>query len=291
MALLPSPSAVLSRVASIALSPSALVDVTRSAVGQVIETAAAVATVPVRVMSLLGQAELLATRITVIADSAESLIYEVTVIVAQARETVQSAQTIAAAAALTIEEASALTTGASRIVDEAAAITAEASRLVVVAEAVTAGASGVLEKAEQATAAAGVVLGDASAATGTATAVVEQAAAATAELVRLLDGYLPMLQKAAPLAGRFVDELSPDEVTAAIRMVDELPRLREHLIDDVMPLLGKLDQVGPDLHQLLGVTQDLHLAIAGLPGLKMLRRRGEERVTEEDSPTNSRKSG
>ncbi|MEV6488059.1 hypothetical protein AB0M20_05365 [Actinoplanes sp. NPDC051633] len=52
-------------------------------------------------------------------------------------------------------------------------------------------------------------------------------------------------------------------------------------MDDVMPLLGKLDQVGPDLHKLLEVTEDLRLAIAGLPGLKMLRRRGEERVEEE----------
>ena len=66
-------------------------------------------------------------------------------------------------------------------------------------------------------------------------------------------------------------------------MVDELPRLREHLSDDVLPLLGKLDQVGPDIHQLLEVTQDLHLAIAGLPGLKMLRRRGEEKIEEESS--------
>ena len=94
-------------------------------------------------------------------------------------------------------------------------------------------------------------------------------------------GYAETLRKGAPLAARFVDELSPEEVTAAIRMVDELPRLREHLVEDVMPLLGKLDQVGPDLHKLLEVTEDLRLAIAGLPGLKMLRRRGEERVEEE----------
>jgi hypothetical protein len=73
-------------------------------------------------------------------------------------------------------------------------------------------------------------------------------------------------------------------------MVDELPKLREHLVDDILPLLSKLDQVGPDLHNLLEVTRDLHLAIAGLPGLKLLRRRGEERVAEEEeSATNGRK--
>jgi hypothetical protein len=308
---------LLSRVASLAPAPSGVVEAARAAAGQVIETAAAMATVPVRAMSLLGQAELLVTRITVIADSAEHLIGEVTTIVAQAQETVRSAQTIAAAAALTIEETAALTTAAARIVDEAGMITgeaaglviragtvtagaaeligeaggvtAEASRLVDAAEAVTIGASGVLEKAERTTDAAGVVLGDASAATAAADTVVDQATAATAEVVQLLDGYLPMLRNAAPLPGRFVYEISPNEVAAAIRMVDELPKLREHLVEDVMPLLGRLDQVGPDLHNLLGVTQDLHLAIVGLPGLKMLRRRGEERVAEEEATTNTRK--
>jgi hypothetical protein len=48
-----------------------------------------------------------------------------------------------------------------------------------------------------------------------------------------------------------------------------------------MPLLGKLDQVGPDLHKLLEVTEDMHLAIQGLPGLRLLRRRGEERAEED----------
>ena len=99
----------------------------------------------------------------------------------------------------------------------------------------------------------------------------------------MLHDYSGTLRKAAPLAARFVDELSPEEVTAAIRLVDQLPQLRAHLVDDVMPLLGKLDQVGPDLHKLLEVTEDLRLAIAGLPGLKMLRRRGEERVAEDDA--------
>ena len=64
-------------------------------------------------------------------------------------------------------------------------------------------------------------------------------------------------------------------------MVDQLPQLRDHLVEDVMPLLGKLDQMGPDLHKLLEVTEDLHLAISGLPGLRLLKRRGEERAEEE----------
>ncbi len=113
-----------------------------------------------------------------------------------------------------------------------------------------------------------------------ASSVVARADQAAGVATELLDGYAPTLRKAAPLAARFVEELTPEEVTAAIKMVDELPALRDHMVNDVMPLLNKLDQVGPDLHKLLEVTEDLHLAIAGLPGLKLLRRRGEERTED-----------
>jgi hypothetical protein len=166
-----------------------------------------------------------------------------------ADDAIRETRAIAAAAALAVEEAATVATAAARVVNRAANTTDAASALVA----------------------------DAAAITGAASAVVGQAEAAAIEANDLLAGYAATLRQGAPLAARFVQELSPDEVTAAIRMIDELPRLREHLIDDVMPLLAKLDQVGPDIHKLLEVTEDLHLAITGLPGLGMLRRRGEGR--------------
>jgi hypothetical protein len=207
-------------------SPSALLDLGRYAVGQVVETAASIATVPVRVMALLGQTELLVSRITLLADSAEELIARVAVVVAEA-------DAVAKRAAGVVTEADLVAAGAARTVEGAALVVGEAG--------------------------------------GT-----------SSEAAELLASYAGTLRQAAPLAARFVHELTPEEVTAAIRMVDELPRLRHHLSNDVMPLLGKLDQVGPDLHSLLEVTQDLHLAIAGLPGLKKLRRRGEEKIAAEE---------
>jgi hypothetical protein len=220
------------------ISPSALVELTRYAVGTVVGTVATVATVPERVMGLLGQAELLASRITVIAENAETLVARLAVLAADADEAVQETKVIVAAAALTVREAEAVAGTAGRVVRAAESVAVEAAR------------------------------------------VVGGAGAAAAEAQELLDAYSETLQKAAPLAARFVAELSPEEITAAIKMVDALPALRQHLVEDVMPLLGKLDQVGPDLHSLLEVTEDLRLAIAGLPGLKMLRRRGEEKIEE-----------
>jgi hypothetical protein len=238
---------------SILPSPAALIEFGRTAVGQVLESVASLATVPVRALSLLSQAELLVSRITVISEQAEALVQRVAAVTGAAEDAAQQSRAIAAAAALAVEEASAVALSVTRVVDGAAATTDAARALVDEAAAVAAAAS----------------------------AVVGAAGTAATDARDLLDGYAPTLRKAAPLAARFVNELSPDEITAAIRMIDTLPRLRQHLVDDVMPLLSKLDQVGPDLHKLLEVTEDLHLAIAGLPGLKMFRRRGEDRVTGE----------
>ncbi|GAA2555529.1 hypothetical protein [Pseudonocardia hydrocarbonoxydans] len=60
-------------------------------------------------------------------------------------------------------------------------------------------------------------------------------------------------------------------------MVDQLPQLTHHLETDIMPILATLDRVGPDVHELLEVLQDVRLAIQGVPGFRLLRRRGEEK--------------
>jgi hypothetical protein len=247
-------------------SPSALVGLTRYAFGQVVETAASVATVPVRVLGLLGQTELLVSRMTVLAERADGLIGRVDGVVDGIEATLRDTKVIMAAAALAVDEAAAVAARAALIVDGAAATVDGAAATVTRTNA---------------------IVDEAGRITGAADGVVRQASALSAEATNLLDRYAPTLRRAAPLAARFIEELTPEEVTAAIRMIDELPRLRRHLSEDVMPLLGKLDQVGPDLHSLLEVTNDLHLAIIGLPGLKMLRRRGEEKVAEDDA-ANSR---
>jgi hypothetical protein len=244
-------------------SPAAVFELSRYAIGQVVETAASVATVPVRVLGLLGQTELMISRITLLAERAEALIDRVDGVVDGVEETLSETKVLMAAAALTVDEAGAVAVRAAGIVD---------------------GAAAAVEGATATVAGASAIVTDAAAITDAASAVIRQAEATSTEVKELLDGYAPTLRQAAPLAARFVQELTPEEVTAAIRMIDELPRLREHLTNDVMPLLGKLDKVGPDLHSLLEVTNDLYLAIIGLPGLKMLRRRGEGRITDEQLP-------
>jgi methyl-accepting chemotaxis protein len=77
---------------------------------------------------------------------------------------------------------------------------------------------------------------------------------------------------------QFVEEFSTHEVQAAIKLVDELPRLANHLAEDVLPILGTLGRVGPDIHELLAVVKDVRQAIQGIPGFDYLRRRGEDKA-------------
>ncbi|WP_327042861.1 hypothetical protein OG400_12765 [Micromonospora ureilytica] len=146
--------------------------------------------------------------------------------------------------------------------------------------AISAAATTAIDTATEVATAAAVVVAEADRVAGRAAATVGTAAEAAATAAELLAAYEPALRRAAPMAGRFVEELSHEEISAAIHLIDELPKLKEHLTADILPILATLDRVGPDLHDLLDVTRDLKLAVAGIPGLGMLRRRGEKLADE-----------
>jgi hypothetical protein len=156
---------------------------------------------------------------------------------------------------------------AERMVAEAEAIAASAGVVVVDAAKISSQASGVIAVAARVSEEAAAVV-----------ALAESTAGIANELIRV---YEPIALRAAPLAGRFVSELSDEEVAAAIRLVDELPQLTEHMIRNVLPILSTLDRVGPDVTELLKVTRDVRQAIVGIPGFRFFRRRGAEQVSEE----------
>lgn len=116
--------------------------------------------------------------------------------------------------------------------------------------------------------------------TGAAGAVLESVGTTSAGAQALLDVFSPIAERGAPLLQHFVDEFSVQELHALIRLVDHVPQFTEHMEADIMPVLAKLDQVGPDVHELLDVLKDVRLAIQGVPGFSLLRRRGADR--EED---------
>ncbi|MFL6120111.1 hypothetical protein [Actinophytocola sp.] len=115
--------------------------------------------------------------------------------------------------------------------------------------------------------------------------VVGDAEEAVGEARRITAAAQEQLTATRPLI-EFMEEFSAHELQAAVKLVDELPRLARHVDEDILPILGTLNQVGPDLHNLLEVANDVRQAVLGIPGFDFLRRRGEGKdadSSDEDS--------
>lgn len=104
-----------------------------------------------------------------------------------------------------------------------------------------------------------------------AAAAIEQASAITATAAPLLASYSEPLRLLEPTVRRLADTTDVREVDALVKLIDRLPRLVNAMDDDVMPLLERLDQSGPDLNQLLDNVSDLNRMAGRLP--KVFRRR------------------
>lgn len=107
---------------------------------------------------------------------------------------------------------------------------------------------------------------------------VEVASAAAGSAVRrineLLAAYEGPLRELAPTVRRLAETMDPTEVAAAVSLVDRLPRLLDSVDRDLLPMLGQLQAVGPDVHELLDIVDDVRRMLGGLPGVEMLRRNG-----------------
>ncbi|MER7165467.1 hypothetical protein ABT336_05215 [Micromonospora sp. NPDC000207] len=262
--------------------PAAMVDLTRSALDQALGSAASLAAVPARAFAVLDSVDTLITRINGVVDRIEETLDRTDRVVAEAGTAVRDVAVISAAATTAIENATEVATAAARVVDEAQRVSTAAAVVVGKAEQAASAAATVVAEAGQVADGAATVVARAEAVTDRAAGTIAAAQGATVTATELLDAYEPTLRRGAPMANRFVEELSQEEVTAAIRLVDELPKLKEHLTADILPILATLDRVGPDVHDLLDVTRDLKLAVAGIPGLGMFRRRGA-RLSDEQS--------
>jgi uncharacterized protein YoxC len=217
-----------------------------------------------------------------ITTGASSVVESARGITGGAAEVVESARSITSGADGVVTEARAITRGAASVVDDAGNITKGAASVVDDAAGITRGADGVVSEARTITRGASEVVESARTITTGADDVMTSAGSLSTHVQELLDLYRPMLERAAPLTKKFIDDLAPEEIDAAIQLVDELPALAHHMTTDILPILETLDRVGPDLHELLDVTKDLRRAIDGIPGFSFLKRRGDARADDRD---------
>lgn len=197
-------------------------------------------------------------RVLGLLDSAESLVGRVDDVVTRADTLVRKTEAVVDQVTAVVEQARTVSAAAQVVVADARRVSTAAEAVVTEVVDITSQANGVVAVAES--------------------------TARTAH--ELLEAYSPLARQAMPLLRRFVEELSPHEIEAAIKLVDQLPVITEHVLTDVLPILATLDKVGPDLHQLLEVTNDVRQAILGIPGFNFLRKRGEDKAPELEAEQN-----
>ena len=100
----------------------------------------------------------------------------------------------------------------------------------------------------------------------------------------LVAAYAPVLGALQPTLDRLAELVSPRQVSVLVGLADRLPPLLDAVDRDVLPLLGHLNEMAPDLHALLESVDDLRRAVAGLPGIGLLKRRGDEELADDDTP-------
>lgn len=187
-----------------------------------------------------------------------------------------------------LDRGEALLDGGEALLDHGGDAIADAEGMLVASNTLLLGADVLVAGAERTAAAAAATVVDVDRTNEAAVSTVGAAAATVVgveDLLRRTDRLLapwePIAGKVAPLAADFAHRLDDHEVAALAGMVDKLPQLLRSLEEDVLPMLGKLDQVGPDVHEILETVHEMTLAISGLPGAGFLKRRGEKKEDEE----------
>ena len=226
---------------SLLRSPSDLAAAARSVLGWTDEAVQVVAHLPARVAALVDEAERLVVRVGETLDRVDAAVGRVEGVVGDAQALVGRVDDVAGRAAEVAESAAG-------VADRAGSVADRADQVVDQIIPVTGAAEGVLESV------------------GTTSAGAQA----------LLEVFQPMTERGAPLLQHFIDEFSVEELQALIKLVDQVPQFTEHMETDIMPILATLDRVGPDVHELLEVLKDVRLAIQGVPGLSLFRRRGAD---------------
>jgi uncharacterized protein YoxC len=249
-------------IGSLLRTPSDVVSAVRSVLGWTDEAVEVVADLPARVAALMDEAERLVVRVEGTLDRVDAVVGRVEGVLTDVTAVAGGAQALVGRVDQVAERAAEVAEGAAGVVERAAEVAD--------------GAAGVVERAGSVADNADQVVERIIPVTGAAEAVLESVGATSAGARALLEIFQPIAERGAPMLRQFVDEFSEEEVQALIRLVDQVPMFTEHMETDIMPILATLDRVGPDVHELLDVLKDVRLAIQGVPGFRLLRRRGAD---------------
>jgi hypothetical protein len=234
----------------------------------------ALALVP-RLGTLVGRLESLLDRVTTVVDRVEGVVDRADGVVTAVEQTRCRADGEVSAVERTRQRADAAIDAVGATQQKADAAIDAVGATQQKADATIDAVGATQQKADAAVAAVGGTL---SRADGTVT----HAEGLLARVDPLVDVFQEPLMALAPAVRRLAATLEPHEVEAMVTFIDRLPRLMQHLDEDVLPVLSSMGNVGPDIHDLLDTMQDLRHVVKGFPGSRLFRRRGAEEVAEDE---------
>ncbi len=112
-------------------------------------------------------------------------------------------------------------------------------------------------------------------------AVIGAAEETVKSAAKVTDGLAPSLERMQPTLETLAETTHPEEVKALVHVIDMLPEVTDAMRDDVLPLLKTLDNVGPDLRELLLVSRELYEMLGSLPGMGRIKKRVEDEQEDE----------
>lgn len=160
-----------------------------------------------------------------------------------------------------------------RLVQEAASLVPRAMRLLDAAESLLAEATTLLARIEETRVDADALVGRTETTRERADKAVRDIDEPFQRLIRLLDALEPPLLRLQPTLDLLAESTDPREVEAAVAMIDQLPGLADRFTNDMLPLLHTLENVGPDMHELLMTIRELNELVGNIPGVGRLRKR------------------
>jgi hypothetical protein len=101
---------------------------------------------------------------------------------------------------------------------------------------------------------------------------------------QLVTAMEPAVGRLLPLLERVAGTVGPREVSAAVALLDTLPRLTARFEQDVLPNRSEMSTMAPDIHDLLEASRQLNELFGGLPGMGRVKRKVEERAEDQDTP-------
>lgn len=93
---------------------------------------------------------------------------------------------------------------------------------------------------------------------------------------QLLDMYQPLMERLAPLGDEVAAALKPAHVRGIASLLNEIPKL----VDRLEPALDGMGNLVPHLEGVTDRMDNVGQVVEGLPGAKLLRRRGQAREEE-----------